>query len=72
MAKDKKGISKEITIEELFREDSSVAVVLIACGVENVGLPASKDETLEQIALRYRLDPDEITQKVNEYLAHRT
>ncbi|MBR6228641.1 MAG: DUF1858 domain-containing protein [Eubacterium sp.] len=61
-------IKKEIPIPELLQKDPAIPAVLMADGVEYIGCPASKDETLEQVALRFRLDVDDLVTKVNEYL----
>ena len=48
--------------------DPMIAVVLMASGVDHIGCPADKDKTLEQVALSFHLDPDEVTNTVNEHM----
>ena len=66
-----KDIEKEIPIPDLLQRDPMIATVLMASGVEYVGCPADRDKSLEQVALTFHLDPDELTMRVNEYLKNK-
>ena len=57
-------ISKDITIGELL-----VIPILMAAGMHCLGCPASQAESIGEAAEVHGLDPDDLVDKINEFLA---
>jgi len=62
-------ITKDMTIGEIISIDQGLIPVLMACGMHCLGCPASQGESLEDAAAVHGIDPDEIMEHLNEYLA---
>ena len=59
-------ISKDITIGELLQVNTGVIPILMAAGL---GCPASQGESIGEAAEVHGLDPDDLVDKINEFLA---
>ena len=62
-------ITKDVTIGELLRMDTGVVPILMAAGMHCLGCPASQAESIGDAADVHGLDPEELVDKINEYLA---
>ena len=60
-------ISKDITIGELLQVNTGV--ILMAAGMHCLGCPASQGESIGEAAEVHGLDPDDLVDKINEFLA---
>ena len=48
---------------------TDIVPILLNEGMHCIGCPSAQGESLEEAALVHGLDPDEITAKINEFLA---
>lgn len=62
-------VSKEMRIIDIINVDYDIVPILLNEGMHCIGCPSAKGESLEEAALVHGLDPDEITAKINEFLA---
>jgi hybrid cluster-associated redox disulfide protein len=62
-------ISKDITIGELLQVNTGVIPILMAAGMHCLGCPASQAESIGEAAEVHGLDPDDLVDKINEFLA---
>ena len=62
-------VSKEMRIIDIINVDYDIVPILLNEGMHCIGCPAAQGESLEEAALVHGLDPDEITAKINEFLA---
>ena len=62
-------VSKEMRIIDIINVDYDIVPILLTEGMHCIGCPSAQGESLEEAALVHGLDPDEITAKINEFLA---
>lgn len=62
-------VSKDMRIIEILNVDYDIVPILLNEGMHCIGCPSAQGETLEEAAYVHGLDPDAITDKINEYLA---
>ena len=62
-------VSKEMIIIDIINVDYDIVPILLNEGMHCIGCPSAQGESLEEAALVHGLDPDEITAKINEFLA---
>ncbi len=62
-------VSKDMKIGDLLALDPTVAPVFMNIGMFCVGCPASQGETIEEAAIVHGLDPDDLIEEINRYLA---
>ena len=62
-------VSKEMRIIDIINVDYDIVPILLNEGMRCIGCPSAQGESLEEAALVHGLDPDEITAKINEFLA---
>lgn len=62
-------ISKDIAIGELLQVNTGVIPILMAAGMHCLGCPASQAESIGEAAEVHGLDPDDLVDKINEFLA---
>lgn len=62
-------VSKETMIGELLRIDQNVAPILLNIGMHCLGCPSSQMESIEEAAMVHGIDPDELVQTINDFLA---
>ena len=65
----KTQISNDITIGELLQVNTGVIPILMAAGMHCLGCPASQAESIGEAAEVHGLDPDDLVDKINEFLA---
>ena len=59
------GITKEMTIGEIFRTIPDVAPLLMEAGMHCLGCPSAQAETLEEAAMVHGMDIDELMKKIS-------
>ena len=64
-------ITKDSVIGDILREDPTVAPILMAAGMHCLGCPSAQGESLEMACMVHGLDPDEIVEEVNTFLANK-
>ena len=62
-------VEKETRIGELLMMDKDVSPILLGIGMHCLGCPSSQMETIEEAAMVHGLNPEELVQKINDYLA---
>ena len=62
-------ISKDMLIGQLIQVDDSIAPILMRAGMHCLGCPASQGESIGEAAEVHGLDPDDLVDKINEFLA---
>ena len=62
-------INKDMIIHDIIQVDTNIVGILMGSGMHCVGCPSAQGETLEEAAIVHGLDPNEITNRINEYLA---
>ena len=62
-------VSKEMRIIDIINVDYDIVPILLNERMHCIGCPSAQGESLEEAALVHGLDPDEITAKINEFLA---
>ena len=61
--------NKDMTIGEVLRIDMNAASVLMEIGMHCLGCPSSQGETIEEAAFVHGINPQELVDKINEFLA---
>ena len=61
-------ITKDMTIGEILRLNSGLAVVLMSGGMHCVGCPSSQMETLEETAMVHGIELDLLLTRLNAFL----
>ena len=59
------GVSKDMTIGEMLRQNPNVAPVLMEAGMHCLGCPSAQGETLEEAAMVHGLNFDDLMEKIN-------
>ena len=62
-------VTKTTMIGDLLRIDQNVAPILLNIGMHCLGCPSSQMETIEEAAMVHGIDPDELVQTINDFLA---
>lgn len=63
-----KKITKKTDFQELIQDYPEAVEVLLESGMHCIGCPMASMETLEDGALAYGIDPDELVRKINKKL----
>lgn len=61
-------ITKDMTIGEILRLNSGLAVVLMSGGMHCVGCPSSQMETIEEAAMVHGIELDLLLTRLNAFL----
>lgn len=64
-------ISKDMIIHDMIMVDTDIVGILMASGMHCVGCPSAQGETLEEAAMVHGLNPDELVNNINQYLAEK-
>lgn len=64
-----KQVTKDMLIGDMLRMDIGIAPILMASGMHCVGCPSAQGESLEEACMVHGMDCEELTAKINEYLA---
>ena len=62
---------QDTLIGDLLRIDANVAPILLGIGMHCLGCPSSQGETIEEAAFVHGINPQELVDKINEFLATR-
>lgn len=62
-------VTKDTIIMDVLRIDPETAPIFFEIGMHCLGCPSSSGESLEQAALVHGVDPDELVNKINDFLA---
>ncbi len=63
------SVSKETLIGELLQIDEDIAPILFGIGMHCLGCPASQMESLEEAAMVHGINPDDLVDEINSFLA---
>ncbi len=63
------AVTKEMTIAQIIRLDQNIIPILLESGMHCIGCPSAQGESLEEAAMVHGINPDELIQKINAYLA---
>ncbi|HWQ58062.1 MAG TPA: DUF1858 domain-containing protein [Clostridia bacterium] len=64
-------IDKNMTIEQILHTDANLADILLASGMHCLGCVMASGENLEQACAVHGIDADELTARLNEFLARK-
>lgn len=64
-----KQVSKDTMIGELLQIDQEIAPILFGIGMHCLGCPASQMETLEEAAMVHGIEPQDLVDEINSFLA---
>ena len=62
-------VTKDTMIGELLQIDANVAPLLLNIGMHCLGCPSSQMETIEEAAMVHGINPEELVNSINEFLA---
>jgi len=63
-----KKVTKDMIIADILQIDGGIAQILFNAGMNCVGCPAAKGETLEQAVLGHGQDADALVDEINAFL----
>ena len=66
---EKTYVTKETLIGELLQIDQDIAPILFGIGMHCLGCPASQMESLEEAAMVHGINPDDLVDEINSFLA---
>ena len=61
-------VTKDTIIMDVLRMNDGTAKFFFEIGMHCLGCPSASGESLEQAALVHGVDPDELVQKINDFL----
>ena len=64
-------ITVDTTMGEMLEYDMGIAYVLMQCGMHCVGCPSSIGESLAEACAVHGLEPDQVLNEIQAYLASR-
>ncbi|HIZ07801.1 MAG TPA: DUF1858 domain-containing protein [Candidatus Eubacterium avistercoris] len=62
-------VTKDTMIGELLRIDQNVAPILLEIGMHCLGCPSSQMETIEEAAMVHGINPEDLVNRINDFLA---
>ena len=62
-------VTKDMIIADILATDMGIAPILLNSGMNCVGCPAAKGETLEEAAVTHGMNVDTLLEEINAYLA---
>ena len=62
-------IENTTTIGEILEADRGAARILMEFGMHCIGCPSAQGESLEEACFVHGIDPDQVVNQINEYLA---
>lgn len=62
-------VTKDTMIGELLQIDVNIAPILLNIGMHCLGCPSSQMETIEEAAMVHGIDPDDLVEEINTFLA---
>ena len=64
-----KQVTKDMIIMDVLRLDPGTADFFFQFGMHCLGCPSASGESIEQACQVHGVDPDELVEKINSYLA---
>ena len=61
-------VTKDMIIADIMQIDSGIAEILFSKGMQCVGCPHAKGETLEEAGMGHGVDVDSMVDEINQYL----
>jgi len=61
-------VTKDMIISDILQVDAGIAPILLSKGMNCIGCPAAKGETLEEAAVVHGMDADALAEEINNYL----
>jgi len=61
-------VTKDMIIADILQVDAGIAPILLKAGMNCVGCPAAKGETLVEAATVHGMDADKLEEEINAYL----
>jgi len=61
-------ITKDMIIADILQVDMGIAQILLSAGMNCVGCPAAKGESLDEAATVHGMDADNLVEEINAYL----
>ena len=61
-------VTKDMIIADILKIDMGIAPILLNSGMNCVGCPAAKGETLEEAAVVHGMNADTLAEEINAYL----
>lgn len=62
-------VEKDTMIGELLQIDTNIAPILFGIGMHCLGCPASQMETIEEAAMVHGINPQDLVDEINKFLA---
>ena len=62
-------VSRQTMIGELLQIDEDIAPILLGIGMHCLGCPSSQMETIEEAAAVHGINPDDLVEEINNFLA---
>ncbi|MGN0342216.1 MAG: DUF1858 domain-containing protein [Roseburia sp.] len=62
-------VTGKTMIGELLMIDENIAPILLEIGMHCLGCPSSQMETIEEAAMVHGIEPQELVDRINEFLA---
>ena len=63
-------VTKETMIGELLQINADIAPLLLGIGMHCLGCPSAQMETIAEAAMVHGIDPDDLVDDINNFLAH--
>lgn len=63
-------VTKDTMIGELLQINADIAPMLLGIGMHCLGCPSSQMETIEEAAMVHGINPDDLVEDINDFLAH--
>ncbi len=64
-------VTKDMIIGDLLKLDEGTAPFLLNIGMHCLGCPSARGETIEQACMVHGVNPDELVDQLNEFLANK-
>jgi len=61
-------VTKDMIISDILQVDMGIAPILLGKGMNCIGCPAAKGETLEEAATVHGMDADALAEEINNFL----
>jgi len=61
-------VTKDMIISDILKVDMGIAPILQSKGMNCIGCPAAKGETLEEAAVVHGMDAEALAEEINNYL----
>ena len=62
-------VNKSTMIGELLQIDQNIAPILLNIGMHCLGCPSSQMETIEEAAMVHGINPEDLVNRINDFLA---